>query len=303
MSSQKEIKNRIRSVNDTQKITNAMYLISSNKMRKAKREAEGSKPYFDLLRAEIHRMFAVDSDIKSKYYDSDVDEEKPGGRNGIVIISADKGLAGPYNQNVIKDATALIERSDEHKLYLIGEYGRRYFTSNGYNVCEEFHHKMVHPTLAIAREINGELLHEFDANAFDRLYVCYTEHTGGMNAGTAMHDRLIPFDKDDFTPEGEENDLDASTVFDYEPDVTTVMETVLQSYMVGYIYSALVNSYSSEQSARMMAMDSANRNAGSIIDELTLEYNHERQNAITQEITEISSGAKSLRKIKALRNK
>ena len=88
---------------------------------------------------------------------------------------------------------------------------------------------------------------------------------------------------------------DASNVFEYEPDVKTVLERIMQSYLVGYVYSALVNSYSSEQSARMMAMDSANENASELLDHLELEYNHLRQNAITQEITEISSGARSLR--------
>jgi F-type H+-transporting ATPase subunit gamma len=152
------------------------------------------------------------------------------------------------------------------------------------------------PSIAMARDITRELLDSFDENDFDRLYVCYTEYAGGMSAGSAMHDRLLPFDIDDFVPEGDEKDHDASTVFEYEPDVETVLERSVQSYLVGYVYSALVNSYSSEQNARMMAMDSANENARELLDSLTLQYNHLRQNAITQEITEISSGARSLKK-------
>ena len=270
MPSTKEIKNRIKSVSDTQKITNAMYLISSTKMRRARREAEETKPYFDLLRREIRRMFAVEGDVTSRYLDSSVDESVSGGRNGILVITGDKGLAGSYNQMVIKDAEELI-------------------------VCEDFVHSMNEPSLAMARDITRELLDEFDDGVFDRLYVCYTEFSGGMSAGNAMHDRLIPFDKDDFVPEGNETDVNASTVFEYEPDVQTVLERIMQSYLVGYVYSALVNSYSSEQSARMMAMDAANDNASELLAELKLEYNHVRQNAITQEITEISSGARSLR--------
>ena len=116
-----------------------------------------------------------------------------------------------------------------------------------------------------------------------------------MSAGNAMHDRLIPFDRDDFVPREGETAADASTVFEYEPDVETVLNRSIQSYLVGYVYSALVNSYSSEQNARMMAMDAANDNASELLASLQLEYNHLRQNAITQEITEISSGARSLR--------
>ena len=295
MASTKEIKNRIKSVGDTQKITNAMYLISSTKMRKSRRDAEETRPYFNLLRSEIRRMFAVGKDFKSRYYDADVDETKAGGRNGILVITGDKGLAGAYNQNVIKETLELMERSDDYKLYVVGDYGWRYFRSHEADVCEEFAHSMNQPTLAMARDITRELLDEFDENEFDRLYVCYTEYTGGMSAGAARHDRLIPFDKDDFVPEGDEAGDDAEAVFEFEPDVNTVLERSMQSYLVGYVYSALVNSYSSEQSARMMAMDAANDNASDLLAELKLEFNHLRQNAITQEITEVSSGARSLK--------
>ena len=295
MPSTKEIKNRIKSVGDTQKITNAMYLISSTKMRRARKEAEETKPYFNLLRREIRRMFAVEGDVTSRYLDSSVDESVSGGRNGILVITGDKGLAGSYNQMVIKDAEALMEKSEDYKLYVVGDYGWRYFRTHGADVCESFEHSMNEPSLAMARDITRELLDEFDDGVFDRLYVCYTEFSGGMSAGNAMHDRLIPFDKDDFVPEGSETDTNAITVFEYEPDVKTVLERIMQSYLVGYVYSALVNSYSSEQSARMMAMDAANDNASELLAELKLEYNHVRQNAITQEITEISSGARSLR--------
>ena len=295
MPSTKEIKNRIKSVSDTQKITNAMYLISSTKMRRARKEAEETRPYFVLLRKEIRRMFAVGGDIKSRYYDSNVDENVVGGRNGILVITGDKGLAGAYNQNVIKEALSLMDRSDEYRLYVVGDFGWRFFRTRGTQICEDFAHSMNQPSLAMARDITKELLDDFDAGLFDRLYVCYTEFSGGMSAGNAMYDRLIPFDRDDFVPEGAETAIDASDVFEYEPDVKTVLERIMQSYLVGYVYSALVNSYSSEQSARMMAMDSANDNASELLDQLELEYNHLRQNAITQEITEISSGARSLR--------
>ena len=296
MPSTKEIKNRIKSVSDTQKITNAMYLISSTKMRRARREAEETKPYFNLLRKEIRRMFAIEGgEVHSRYYDADVDENVAGGRNGILVITGDKGLAGAYNQNVIKESMELMDKSDEYRLYVVGDFGWRFYRTHGLPVCEGFQHSMNQPSLAMARDITRELLDDFDDGLFDRLYVCYTEFSGGLSFGNAMHDRLIPFDRDDFVPEGVETDVNASTVFEYEPDVKTVLERIMQSYLVGYVYSALVNSYSSEQSARMMAMDSANENASELLDQLTLEFNHLRQNAITQEITEISSGARSLR--------
>ncbi|MBR2674414.1 MAG: ATP synthase F1 subunit gamma [Mogibacterium sp.] len=304
MASTKEIKNRIKSVGDTQKITNAMYLISSTKMRRARNDAEETKPYFDLLRREIHRMFAVENDFRSRYFVSESEHIKRGekygwengGKNGILVITGDKGLAGAYNQNVIKEALSIMDRSETYKLYVVGDYGWRYFRSHGANVSENFSHSMIQPTIAMARDITRELFDEFDEEEFDNLYVCYTEYAGGMSVGNAMYDRLLPFDRDDFVPEGNETAAEAGSVFEYEPDVQTVLERSVQSYLVGYVYSALVNSYSSEQSARMMAMDAANENAGELLDALMLEFNHLRQNAITQEITEVSSGARSLKR-------
>ena len=298
MASTKEIKNRIKSVSDTQKITNAMYLISSTKMRKARRDAEQTKPYFTLLRREIHRMFAVSKDLKSRYYDYAVDENVKGGRNAILVITADKGLAVVYNQSVIRETLSQIDKSDEYILFIVGDYGWRFFRSHGSNYAADFQHSMNVPSLAMARDITEELLEHFDRGEFDRIYVCYTEYEGSMSPGIATHDRLLPFDIDDFVPEGKETARDASAVFEYEPDVETVLERSIRAYLVGYIYSALVNSYSSEQNARMMAMESANENASELLASLELEYNHLRQNAITQEITEISSGARSLRRKK-----
>lgn len=155
---------------------------------------------------------------------------------------------------------------------------------------------MYEPDLGRARIMTTELLEAFDRDEFDRLYICYTDFTGGMTPGEPMNTRLLPFDRDDFIPEGEEHDRDASTVFEYEPDVETVLENIVPSYLAGYFYAALVSSYSSEQNARMMAMDAANDNASELLAELSLEYNHVRQNAITQEITEISSGARAQNK-------
>ena len=294
MATTKEIKKRIKSIRDTQKITNAMYLIASTKLRKAKNELDHTRPYFIALQNEIKRIFRISEEIENRYFYPPTGEHDLPGSYGYLVITADKGLAGAYNQSVLKETQALIDRSDQYRLYVVGDYGWRYFKSRGANVCETFTHSMHEPSLAMARDITMELLDDFDKGDFDRIYVCYTEYGGSMSAGTPMHDRLIPFDRDDFVPQGEEKDRDASTVFEYEPDVETVLERIIQSYMVGYVYSALVNSYSSEQNARMMAMDSANDNASDLLDTLEKQYNHLRQNAITQEITEISSGARSL---------
>ena len=300
MASTREIKNRIKSVSDTQKITNAMYLISSTKMRKARESAEQGSPYYNMLKREIRRIFAVsdDADISTRYVDSSVDDEQAGGRNGIIVVTGDKGLCGSYNQNVIKEAEKLIAKSDDYVVMAVGDVGWRYFKSHDYKIDESFTQSMNEPSLAMARNITVDVLDKFDNLEFDRIYVCYTEFKGGLSAGEATTFRMLPFDKDDFVAEGNEFASDARNIFEYVPDVNTVLEKSLRYLMIGYTYACLVNSYSAEQTARMMAMDSANDNAGELLDELKLTYNHMRQGAITQEITEISSGARSLKKKK-----
>lgn len=303
MATTKEIKNRIKSVKDTQKITNAMYLISSTKVRKAKKAAEATKPYFNLLKKEIRRMFAIDASISGSYFVDETPEDDKDDICGILVITADKGLAGAYNQNVIKKTQAIIPESGNYKLYVVGEYGRHYFMSHGFKVDEAFDYTANEPSLARSRAMMMYILSDFDDAAITKAIAVYTDYTNGMSEGIASTMELLPFDKGDFIAEGEEHATDASTVFEYEPNIETVLDRVVPSYLTGFIYSALVNSYCSEQTARMMAMDAANNNAQELLDALSLEYNHVRQGAITQEITEISSGARAQKLSAAKRKK
>ena len=126
MANTKEIKNRIKSVSDTQKITNAMYLISSTKMRKAKEELERTRPYFDLQEHEIRRIFQTVIDIKSRYF-YPKSGRKPAETYAYLVITADKGLCGGYNHNILKRTEEELKKHKKVKLYVVGEYGRRYF--------------------------------------------------------------------------------------------------------------------------------------------------------------------------------
>lgn len=300
MATTKELKNRIKSIKDTKKITNAMYLISSTKMRKAKAEMEGTRPYFDALRKEIRRMFRTSEGITGKYL---IDRElanKDDECYGILVITADKGLAGAYNMNVIKDALELIGRTKNHKLYVVGEYGRQYFMSRGYNIEEDFEYTAQNPTLYSARKITNTLLEAFDKGQIDRCYISYTDFKNSFAGGVATHMRLLPLNKSHIEERdmSHDNDPDVSAnkeaaSFTYEPNLETVLNSTVSSYLSGFVYAALVNSYCSEQNARIAAMSAANDNADELLGKLSLEYNHVRQGAITQEITEISSGARA----------
>ena len=129
MSNMKEIKGHIQSVRDTQKITNAMYLISSNKMRKIKKELDKTKPYFEEVALSIRRIFKTVKNVQSNYFYPAGNTYEIEGTYAYLVITADKGLAGAYNQNVIKEASKLMTKKHDKLLFVVGEYGRRYFTS------------------------------------------------------------------------------------------------------------------------------------------------------------------------------
>ena len=292
MANTKEIKNRIKSVHDTQKITNAMYLIASTKMQKAKKELEMTKPYFNELRSEVKHIFRKVNNPNSIYFFPETQVMDYEGTYGILVITADKGLAGAYNQNVLKEVNRLVKKHDDVKLFVVGEYGRHYFESHGAPIEESFHFTAQNPTLERAREISGILLEKYLTKDIVKLFVVYTDFANGFSGGDAKSMRLLPFHRKDFI--SEEHEKEADPHFEFDPSVEFVLDNVMPSMLTGFVYSALVDSFCCEQNARMTAMDAANQNAENLLDELQLQYNYVRQGAITQEITEISSGAKGL---------
>lgn len=295
MAGTKEIKKRISSVKDTQKITNAMYLIASTKMRKAKSELDLTRPYFEAVKAEIKRIFRIDGEIENKYFYPPTGEHELKGNYGYLVITADKGLAGAYNQNVIKEAMRIMGEHKDNKLYVVGEYGRQHFMSHRIPIEKSFLYTAQNPTIQRAREISDILLESYNKGEISKLFVIYTDLKGGMNAQVCST-RLLPFHRAGFKTDSNEKTI--HTPFEFMPSIESVLDTIVPSYVTGFIYSTLVDSFCSEQNARMTAMDSANQNAQKLLDELKLQYNHIRQNAITQEITEISSGAKGMKRKK-----
>ena len=290
MASTAEIKSRIASVKETQKITNAMYLISSTKLRKARNELENTRPYFEALRGEIRRIFRTVNDVDSPYFDPPGREREIPGPYGCLVITADKGLAGAYNQNVIKAARELLTKYPDTRLFVVGEYGRRFFDQHRIPIEHTFHYTAQNPTLDRAREISALLLEQYDSKALRKIYVIYTDLENGLHM-TARVNRLLPFHRAHFdTPPCEKG---GHASFEFAPSVSAVLNGVMHSYLTGYIYSTLIDSFCSEQNARMTAMDSANQNAEELLSELSLQYNRLRQAEITQEITEITAGAKA----------
>ena len=296
MANTREIKKRMDSVRDTQKITNAMYLIASTKMRKAKTELDHTRPYFNSLQGEIKRIFRISESVESRYFYPAKGSPPLNGTYGCLVITADKGLAGAYNLNVLKKAQQMLEEHPDTKLFVVGEYGRHFFLQHRIPIEHSFLYTAQNPTMDRAREICSILLDRFDRGELQKIFVIYTDLKNGLSSD-AISTRILPFHRAQFAPPAGEKPV--TSAFEFTPSIGAVLDNIMQSYISGFIYSALVDSFCSEQNARMTAMNAANDNAEKLLSELSVLYNRVRQSAITQEITEVSSGAKAQKQSRA----
>ena len=193
MAGTKEIKEHISAVRETKKITNAMYLISSTKLRRARDELNRTRPYFDALRTEIMRIFCADSKVKSRYFFAPDGSVPEGGVCGVLVITADKGLAGAYNVNVLRQAEALLREKPNARLFVVGEYGRRYFHQHRIPIEASFLYTAQSPTLHRAREICTLLLDLYDRCELDEVFVLYTDMKNSLSS-SALSSRLLPLE-------------------------------------------------------------------------------------------------------------
>lgn len=300
MANIREIEGRIRSIQDTMKITNAMYMISSSKLRKNRKSLDDTKEYFFTLQAMIERILRHLPDIDNKYFDLRPQKTGEERIKGLIVVTADKGLAGSYNHNVLKIAQEQIEAHKNCKLFVIGESGRKYFANRGIKVEEQFRYTAQNPTLNKARVISAHVVKKFLDGELDELYIIYT---GMKNSIVIENDmlKLLPFTK---RAEISNELINAEIVQEelaFMPTPGDVIDNIAPDCVTGYIYGALVESFCSEQNARMMAMEAANKNAQAMIHDLSIQYNRVRQNMITQEITEVIAGARAQKKKKKMR--
>lgn len=300
MANTREIQSRMKSIKDTMKITNAMYMISSTKLRKAKKNLDETEPYFYTLQTMIGRILRHLPEIDNKYFDKRLKKPKEDRTVGLIVVTADKGLAGAYNHNVLKLAQEEMEKYGKHKLFVVGELGRQYFAAKGIAVAEQFHYTAQNPTLHRSRIISETVLQQFLNEELDEVYIIYTSMKNSITTETQMM-RLLPMTIEDYT----KKDVQLAGIYQEElvlqPSPHAVLNNIIPDSMMGYVYGALVESFCSEQNARMMAMEAANKSATAMIHDLSIEFNRVRQAMITQEITEVISGAKAQKKKKAAR--
>lgn len=293
MSNMREIRDRIKSINDIMKITNAMYLISSSKLKKAKKDLAATQPYFDkLLYAMRSILSRAPEDIDMRYFDRRKHIAPENRKVGYIVITADKGMCGSYNHNVIKLTEQKMETSAHASLFVMGQVGRMYFQRRArageMDVDAEFIYTTQNPTLYRSRRIAEQMLKLFEEGKLDDVYIIYTDMVSSIAFEPKIL-QLLPLDAAHFVRT--EGEITRHHEAEFFPNPNLVMEHLTPNFMKGLIYSAMVDSFCSEQQARMSAMDSATTSAKDMLQSLSLQYNRARQAAITQEITEIVAGA------------
>ncbi len=275
--SMKDIRRRILSVQSTMQITKAMQLVASSKLRKARERMEDSQPYLKIAQDVIEDVAAHDTGCQSDYLAGRKIKTRC-----IVAIAGDRGLAGSYNANVLK---CIHESADENTCYLpIGRKAVEHFANaENANLLPLSIQKADGVTVEDCRNIAQELVKRFDAGEIDCIDLAYT-HFVSVLTQQARIQRLLPV-RVAQTPEKPVRQML------FEPSCEELLRCAIPDYIAGMIYAAVCDSVASEQAARRVAMDSANRNASEMIDQLNLRYNRARQASITQELTEIVAGS------------
>ena len=284
MAGAKEIRTQIKSIKNTQKITKAMEMVAASKMRKAQDRMRASRPYAEKMKTVVAHMGKAHPEYKHPYL-----IEREAKRVGLIIISTDRGLCGGLNVNLFKKALVSMKQWREQQLdfdlAVIGTRAMGFFKRLGGNVVSENSHLGDTPKIEDLIGSVKVMLDAYDAGEIDRVYLANNVFVNTMTQEPAI-EQLLPV-------LGDEADKEIAHHWDYiyEPGAKEVMDGLLMRYIESLVYQGLVENIACEQAARMVAMKAASDNAGTLIDELQLVYNKARQAAITQELSEIVSGA------------
>ena len=286
MAGAKEIRSKIGSVKSTQKITKAMEMVAASKMRRSQDAMESSRPYAETMRKVIGHVANANLEYKHPYL-----EEREAKRVGYIIISTDRGLCGGLNINLFKkallDMQSWKEKGAEVDMAVIGSKATAFFKSNGAKPSAQVSGLGDNPSPEDLIGSVSVMLKKYDEGELDRLYVVFNKFVNTMVQEPTI-DQLLPLPKS----ESEEmSKRQHSWDYLYEPEPKPLLDMLLKRYVESQVYQGVVENLACEQAARMIAMKAATDNAGNLIDDLELVYNKARQAAITQELSEIVSGA------------
>ncbi|MGL4980320.1 MAG: ATP synthase F1 subunit gamma [Fusobacteriaceae bacterium] len=283
MAGSKEIKNRIKSVQSTHQITKAMEIVSTTKFKKFSSIVESSKPYSNSIKEILKNISAGVKNERHELFDGRENPKKV----GVIVMTSDRGLCGSFNNNSLKKFEELVRENPgkEFSVIAVGKKSREYCAKRNYDIKSIYSQLTPEIMFEKAKEISENIVEYFYDNIFDEVHVIYNEYFSAVRYDLTV-EKLIPITR----AEGEEN-ID----YIFEPDAETVLSSLLPKYLNIAVYQALLNNTASEHSARKNAMQNATENAEDMIKALNLQYNRERQSAITQEISEIVGGASALK--------
>jgi F-type H+-transporting ATPase subunit gamma len=287
MSTMREIKRRIRSVENTKKITSAQKMVAAAKLRRAQEAAEAARPYAEKMRDVINSLA---QGTKSNH---PMLVSRPIKKTGYLIITSDRGLCGGYNANLLRMLEKLLKErhqsKDDYVLFVIGRKGLTYLTKKGYPVLGSVTGLSDSPSFGDIKEVASQAVGYFEQEKYDELYLVYNQFINPV-VQRPVDKRILPLDSKELASEKK----GPSAAYEFEPSQEEVLAEILPRYAESLVYSALMDAKASEFAAKMTAMTSATDNATELISQLTLEYNKARQAAITQEISEIVAGANAL---------
>ena len=285
MASMREIKRRKASIASTQQITKAMKLVSTVKLQRAKGKAEATKPYFDCMYDTVATMLSKSGNVDHPYLKSGESSKK-----AVITITSNRGLAGGYNNNVVKLITGDESfNAEDTEIYALGKKGRDSLALKGYIVASDLSEVMNGPIYADAKELSEMLLEKFEKGEIGEIYLAYTVFKNTVTHIPTML-KLLPVEIDTEKADKEGDNIPMN----YEPDEEEALGMIIPKYITSLIYGAMMEAVASENGARMQAMDSATSNAEEMIQKLELDYNRARQGSITQELTEIIAGAQAI---------
>lgn len=290
MAGSREIRNKIKSVKNTQKITRAMEMVAASKMRRAQERMKKARPYGEKIRNVAAHMSRAYTEYRHPF----LLERDTVKRIGIIVVTSDKGLCGGLNTNVLRMAVSRMKaweaEGEQIEVCCIGNKGLGFMNRMGANVISHVVSLGDAPDLERLIGAIKVLLDGYNQDRFDRVYLFYTRFINTMKQEPVM-EQLLPLS--DERLRASEGPTGQRGVWDYiyEPEAKPVIDDIMVRYVEALIYQALTENIASEQSARMVAMKAASDNAGNVINELTLIYNKSRQAAITKELSEIVGGA------------
>ncbi len=285
MRSRSDISNSIKAIDQTSQITKAMKLIATSKMQKAIQRYDANLLYFNRVRAALKDILVHSRDQHHTFL-----ERHEEGIPAYIVIAADKGLAGGYNHTILNYAYDFMTKGDKFVI-TIGQEARAFFERKKVPIDVEYLHIAQNPTLYEARNLVNDIAGMYRQSIMSEVYLIYTRYFSNVKQKPVALG-LLPLEMADF------EDVDIETQYahelNYHPSPSQVFDVLVPQYIVGLVYAALVQAFASENSARMMAMDNASRNADDMTAKLNIEMNHARQAAVTNEIIEIVGALEAL---------